>query len=51
RRIRPMLGFKNFWTARRILIGIEMVYAIRKGPLGEKTAGLTPAEQFYGLAA
>ncbi|MFA1671197.1 IS6 family transposase, partial [Chromobacterium piscinae] len=47
RRIRPMLGFKNFWTARRILIGIEIAHAIRKGQLGGTTAGLTPAEQFY----
>ncbi|MDN0075078.1 IS6 family transposase [Crenobacter sp. SG2303] len=51
RRTRPMLGFKNFWMARRILIGIEIMHAIRKGQLERESAGLTPAEQFYGLAA
>jgi transposase-like protein len=51
RRIRPMLGFKNFWMARCLLIGIEIAHAISKGQLEGMTAGLTPAEQFYGLAA
>ncbi|MDN0085670.1 DDE-type integrase/transposase/recombinase, partial [Crenobacter sp. SG2305] len=50
-RTRPMLRFKNFWTARRILIGIEIMHAIQKGQLERESAGLTPAEQFYGLVA
>ena len=51
RRVRPMLGFKSFWTVRRILNGIEIVHAIHKGQLEGQMAGLTPVEQFYGLAA
>jgi putative transposase len=52
RRIRPMLGFKSFWTARVVLAGIELVHMLRKGQLaaeGDKTP-LTAAAAFYGLA-
>jgi putative transposase len=50
---RPMLGFKSFWTAQRTLAGIELMHMIKKGQLvGEEgVEGLTPAEQFYALAA
>jgi transposase-like protein len=51
-RIRQMLGFKSFRRAQTILSGIELIHMIRKGqfqyPAGD---GLTPAEQFYLLAA
>lgn len=52
RRIRPMLGFKSFWTARVVLGGIELVHMLRKGQLasgGRPSA--SPAQAFYGLAA
>ncbi len=48
----PMLGFKSFWAACCTIAGIEVMHAIRKGQL--RTTGnplLTPAEQFYSLAA
>jgi putative transposase len=50
---RPMLGFKSFDAAQCTLAGIELMHMLRKGQLvGEEGAeGLTPAEQFYALAA
>jgi len=52
RRIRPMLGFKSFRRAQTVLAGIEMVQMIRKGQLHHPAGdGLSPAEQFYRLAA
>jgi transposase-like protein len=50
---RPLLGFKSFDAARCTLAGIELMHMLRKGQLvGEEGAeGLTPAEQFYALAA
>jgi len=52
RKVRPMLGFKSFWSARCTIAGIETMHAIRKGQL--LPTGMipqTPAEQFYALAA
>jgi RNA-directed DNA polymerase len=52
RLVRPILGFKSIWAARCTIAGIEVMHAIRKGPL--VTAGeeyQTPADQFYSLAA
>ena len=50
---RPMLGFKAFETAQGTLVGIELMHMIKKGQMGveEGTEGLTPAAQFYALAA
>jgi putative transposase len=50
---RPMLGVKSFDAARCTLAGIELMHMLRKAQLvGEEGAeGLTPAEQFYALAA
>jgi putative transposase len=50
---RPMLGFKSFDTAQGTLTGVELMHMIKKGQLGGKEgeARLTPAEQFYALAA
>ena len=48
--VRPMLGFKSFWSAAVTLAGIEMMHMIRKGQLRCR-ARLTPAQQFYSLAA
>jgi len=50
--VRPMLGFKSFWTARCTIAGIEVMHMIRKGQLKTvEKASQTPAEQFYALAA
>ena len=53
RRTRPMLGFKSFWSTRVVLAGIELVSMIKKGQLktSRKTSSLSPADQFYSLAA
>jgi putative transposase len=49
---RPMLGFKSFDAAQCTLAGIELMHMIRKGQLEEGAKqGLTPAAQFYSLAA
>ncbi|NIB40335.1 IS6 family transposase [Pseudomaricurvus alkylphenolicus] len=48
---KPMLGFKNFFSAQRTLAGIELIRMIRKCQM-RKQAGVskTPAQLFYGLA-
>jgi transposase-like protein len=48
-----MLGFKSFDAAQSTLVGIELMHMLKKGQLAvaEGTNGLTPAEQFYALAA
>jgi transposase-like protein len=50
---RPMLGFKSFDTAQGTLAGVELMHMIKKGQMGGKKGeeSLTPAEQFYSLAA
>jgi len=50
RQVRPMMGFKSFWSAVATLASIELMHMIRKGQL--KAAGrLRPAQQFYSLAS
>lgn len=52
RKVRPMLGFKSFWSARCTIAGIEVMHAIRKGQLTIiGCVSQTPAEQFFALAA
>jgi len=51
RMTRPMLGFKSFLSAAITLAGIELMRMIRKGQLQISKRGLTPAAQFYSLAA
>ncbi|MFT2793889.1 IS6 family transposase [Serratia sp. T13T92] len=52
RRIRAMLGFKSFRRAQALLAGIELIHMIRKGQYQHpESEGLSPAEQFYLLAA
>ena len=46
---RPMLGFKNFWSAATTIAGIEIMHMIRKGQL-RSTGKLRPEQQFYSLA-
>jgi transposase-like protein len=49
RQVRPMMGFKSFWSAVATVAGIELMHMIRKGQL--KAAGrLCPAQQVYSLA-
>jgi putative transposase len=48
-----MLGFKSFDAAQCTLAGVELMHMLKKGQLArdEGEEGLTPAEQFYALAA
>jgi putative transposase len=50
---RPMLGFKSFEAAQCALAGVELMHMLKKGQrvAEEGTEGLTPAAQFYALAA
>ena len=50
---RPMLGFKSFDAAQCTLVGVELMHMLKKGQLAgdEGEEGLTPADQFYALAA
>ena len=50
---RPMLGFKSFEAVQSTLVGIELMHMLKKGQMrrGQGEEGLTPAEQFYRLAA
>jgi len=51
RRVRPMMGFKSFWSAARLIAGIETMHMIRKGQLRcSKGLTFTPADMFYSLA-
>jgi putative transposase len=50
--VRPMLGFKSFWSARRTLAGIELMHMLKKGQmLAAGGQQLSAVEQFYSLAA
>src|SRR5471030_2563706 len=51
RRTRPMLGFKDFHAAAKIIAGIETMHMIRKGQLaGPEGQVMSAAELFYSLA-
>jgi putative transposase len=49
----PMLGFKSFAAAQAAPSGIGLMHMLKKGQWVGKEGmkGLTPAEQFYALAA
>ena len=48
---KPMLGFKSFWAARKVLAGIELMHMVRKGQMNAVEGNeLSFADQFYGLA-
>jgi putative transposase len=51
RRVRPMMGFKSFRSAAKIIAGIETMHMIKKGQLdcpdGQR---ISAADQFYSLA-
>ena len=48
-----MLGFKSVEAAQSTLAGVELMHMIKKGQLvvEERARALTPAAQFYSLAA
>ena len=47
----PMLGFKSFWRARKLLAGIETMHMIKKGQLHcPGGQAICAADQFYSLA-
>ena len=51
RRTRPMLGFKRFWSAAKIIAGIATMHMIKKGQLDCLDGqAMSAAEQFYRLA-
>ena len=47
----PMMGFKSFWSAQKLISGIETMHMVKKGQLrcpdGRPTSA---ADQFYSLA-
>ena len=49
--INPMQGFKSFWSAQKLIAGIETMHMVKKGqlqcPSGKTTSA---ADQFYSLA-
>lgn len=48
---KPMLGFKSFWSAARLIAGIETVHMIKKGQLRcRKGKTVSAADQFCSLA-
>ena len=48
---RPMLGFKSFRAAAKVLAGIELMHMIRKGQLHfAGSDAMSFADQFYALA-
>lgn len=47
----PMMGFKSFWSAQKLLAGIETMHMVKKGQLhcpGGRP--MSAADQFYSLA-
>jgi putative transposase len=48
--IRPMLGFKNFFKAKIVLAGIEVVRMIKKGQMNYANSQASCAQKFYSLA-
>jgi transposase-like protein len=47
----PMLGFKSFWSAQKLLAGIETMHMVKKGQLDcSNGQPMSAAAQFYSLA-
>jgi transposase-like protein len=47
----PMMGFKSFASAKKILAGIELMHMLRKGQfIIAKAIDLSPARQFHAIA-
>jgi transposase-like protein len=48
---RPMLGFKSFPAAAKVLAGMELMHMIRKGQMAMPGCeGMSFADQFYAVA-
>jgi transposase-like protein len=51
RRVRPMMGFKTFESARKLIAGIEIMHMIKKGQLRcSKGLVVSDADRFYSLS-
>jgi hypothetical protein len=49
--VRPVLGFKDFDCARRLIAGIETMHMVKKGQLdGPNGQALSAADQIYSIA-
>jgi putative transposase len=47
----PMLGFKSFWSAQKLIAGIETMHMVKKGQLHSPNGqAMSAAKQFYSLA-
>lgn len=47
----PMLGFKSFWCAQKLIAGIETMHMVKKGQLHcPNGQPMSAADQFYSLA-
>jgi len=47
----PMLGFKSFWSAQKLITGIETMHMVKKGQLHYSNGQpMSAADQFYSLA-
>ncbi len=47
----PMLGFKSFWSAQKLIAGIETMHMVKKGQLHcPNRQAMSAADQFYSLA-
>jgi hypothetical protein len=47
----PMLGFKSFWSAQKLIAGIETMHMVKMGQLHCPTERFAAAaDQFYSLA-
>ena len=51
KRTRPMLGFKNFYSAKQTLSGIENIRMIQKGQILGQPASQTAFRNFASLMA
>jgi putative transposase len=47
----PMMGFKSFWSAQKLITGIETMHMVTKGQLHcPDRQAMSAAEQFYSMA-
>jgi putative transposase len=47
----PMLGFKSFWSAQKLIAGIETMHMVQKGQMRcPEEQFMSAADQFYSLA-
>ncbi len=47
----PMLGFQSFWSAQKLIAGIETMHMVKKGQLHcPNPQPMSAADQFYNLA-